>query len=271
MDKHVKNELYELLMVVSAAQHDIFNMVLDKATPTMMKDFEARIEGLLKRVQRLVARPPAAPEENPTAALIYQFWQLAGSQKRAIYSELGLLEGKEFQLPEWARVQLAFERAAAKNKMKDLQKMVLAILSEREAESRELLTPKKVDMNMTVTGRFDAKSGPAIQNITPKTEEFARIKDAFRNGYSKKEHQYKTPAECKCDNQGCPICDGGLSVCKVCGCMEGSLPSECPGTRVSVGDDDLIYKGELDFRDGKWQNSASKYSPAARAKKGTQA
>lgn len=33
----------------------------------------------------------------------------------------------------------------------------------------------------------------------------------------------------RCETQHCSICDGGLLVCTVCRCIEGSLASECPG------------------------------------------
>lgn len=48
------------------------------------------------------------------------------------------------------------------------------------------------------------------------------------------------------------VADGGLAVCKTCGCFEGSLASECPGTRVSADDQDRIYNGEVDFVGGQW-------------------
>lgn len=64
------------------------------------------------------------------------------------------------------------------------------------------------------------------------------------------EHQYETHKQC--DRNHCHICDGGLSVCKVCGCFEGSLASECPGFNCYLTHGEVIYKGLVDFRDGHW-------------------
>lgn len=46
--------------------------------------------------------------------------------------------------------------------------------------------------------------------------------------------------------------DGGLAVCKVCRCFEGSLATECPGDPVSADQQDRIYAGEVDFTGGTW-------------------
>lgn len=43
-----------------------------------------------------------------------------------------------------------------------------------------------------------------------------------------------------------------LANCTVCGCFEGSLPTECPDEKVSGELQDVIYKGLIDFRDGMW-------------------
>lgn len=61
---------------------------------------------------------------------------------------------------------------------------------------------------------------------------------------------------------GCPICDGGLALCEVCGCFEGSLPSECPGEKVSEERQTSIYNGKIDFRGGKWVRAVSPACPA---------
>lgn len=69
-------------------------------------------------------------------------------------------------------------------------------------------------------------------------------------------HDYKTPADCDCVGticEGrCNICDGGLALCKVCGGAEGSLPKECPGSRMTSDQEDAVYAGTLDFVGGKW-------------------
>lgn len=47
------------------------------------------------------------------------------------------------------------------------------------------------------------------------------------------------------------ICDGNgevvLSLCRVCGGAECSLPTNCPGRCLTLKESDLICAGELDF------------------------
>jgi hypothetical protein len=38
-----------------------------------------------------------------------------------------------------------------------------------------------------------------------------------------------------------------LSLCKICGGAEGSLPSNCPGRRMTSEEQDLVYNKKLDF------------------------
>ncbi len=67
-------------------------------------------------------------------------------------------------------------------------------------------------------------------------------------------HELYTAADCKCDKTGgCNICDGGLALCMVCGGAEGSLPTECPGIRMTNQQEEEVYKKELDFVDGAWK------------------
>lgn len=55
-----------------------------------------------------------------------------------------------------------------------------------------------------------------------------------------------------CTKDSCMICDGGLGLCTVCGCLEGQLATECPGFDVGQEVGDLIYRGVVDFKDGGW-------------------
>ncbi len=55
-----------------------------------------------------------------------------------------------------------------------------------------------------------------------------------------------------CHLMSCPICDGGLGLCKVCGCFEGQLATECPGFDIGSEIGDLIWKGIVDFVKGNW-------------------
>ena len=50
----------------------------------------------------------------------------------------------------------------------------------------------------------------------------------------------------------CPICDGGLAVCEVCNGAEGSLPSECPGRKLSACEEEEIMLRNIDYKNGKW-------------------
>lgn len=79
------------------------------------------------------------------------------------------------------------------------------------------------------------------------------------------QHQYKTPQDCDCVGtlcEGrCNVCDGGLSICKVCGLAEGSLTSECPG-EPAFDREDRVYRGEVDYRGGRWiEGAMSRYCP----------
>ena len=49
-----------------------------------------------------------------------------------------------------------------------------------------------------------------------------------------------------------PACAQGLAVCEVCGGWEGSLPSDCPGFPLSAKEQQRIYAGTLDYREGRW-------------------
>jgi hypothetical protein len=64
----------------------------------------------------------------------------------------------------------------------------------------------------------------------------------------------------------CPICDGGLSLCTVCGGAEGSMPTDCPGHRMQAEVSDAVYAGEVDYdrRDGWVQRDVRTYKRGAR-------
>lgn len=46
--------------------------------------------------------------------------------------------------------------------------------------------------------------------------------------------------------------DDGLVYCKTCKGKEGSLPTDCPGQRMTELQGDAVYAGWLDFKDGVW-------------------
>jgi len=67
----------------------------------------------------------------------------------------------------------------------------------------------------------------------------------------------------QCDSLTCWFCEGGLWGCTRCMGLEGGMPTECPGDMTSE-QLDLVHKGELDFRGGKWREETSRFSPGGR-------
>lgn len=47
------------------------------------------------------------------------------------------------------------------------------------------------------------------------------------------------------------IIHGGLSLCKICGALEGSLTTDCPGEKVEYKIVEKVYSGELDYKKDK--------------------
>lgn len=56
-----------------------------------------------------------------------------------------------------------------------------------------------------------------------------------------------------CEDMYCPICEGGLAQCVVCGGAECELPRECPGVAMTPYQRDRVCQGILDYRDGTWE------------------
>lgn len=78
------------------------------------------------------------------------------------------------------------------------------------------------------------------------------------------DHVYITSETCECspDREGhCMVCDGGLSLCKVCGALEGALPTQCPKKQMTYEELNDVHRGLLDFRRGNWLRMTSRYSP----------
>jgi len=46
--------------------------------------------------------------------------------------------------------------------------------------------------------------------------------------------------------------EDGLLHCKVCHGGEGSLPSDCPGAAMTAFQQDEVYAGRLNYKDGHW-------------------
>jgi hypothetical protein len=58
-----------------------------------------------------------------------------------------------------------------------------------------------------------------------------------------------TRYECKCNHPYCQFCEGSLFDCTVCGGFEGSLPTDCPGMRMTDEERDQVYAGHIDYRE----------------------
>jgi hypothetical protein len=52
----------------------------------------------------------------------------------------------------------------------------------------------------------------------------------------------------------CNLCN--LFMCKVCKGAEGSLPTDCPGRKLTDAEEDAIMAGRLDFKNGEWARPA---------------
>ena len=66
-------------------------------------------------------------------------------------------------------------------------------------------------------------------------------------------HVFVKHAPGQCDYNSCPICDGGLALCSLCGGGEGSLPTDCPGAMMTWEQSMAVYAGDLDYRAGEWR------------------
>jgi hypothetical protein len=75
-------------------------------------------------------------------------------------------------------------------------------------------------------------------------------------------HKYKCLETPACRKEGCLACEGGLSICALCGLYEGSLTTDCPGVECYGSHADAVYAGHIDYRDGVWVMAASPHCPA---------
>lgn len=74
------------------------------------------------------------------------------------------------------------------------------------------------------------------------------------------DHTYENHQNC--EHHHCPICEGGLALCTVCGGLEGGLTSECCGRVLTSEECDDVYAGKIDFRDGNWVQAPSPRCPS---------
>jgi hypothetical protein len=55
-----------------------------------------------------------------------------------------------------------------------------------------------------------------------------------------------------CDDENCSVCKGGLLLCTICGGAEASMPTNCPGFKMTESEQSLVQSGELDFKEDQW-------------------
>lgn len=80
--------------------------------------------------------------------------------------------------------------------------------------------------------------------------------------WDKVDKNYHVPVVCtdkECN--GCQFCAGGLYACSVCGCIEGSMASMCPGRRLTTEEEEMIYAGDVDYNWGQWWVSSGPNFP----------
>jgi hypothetical protein len=57
-----------------------------------------------------------------------------------------------------------------------------------------------------------------------------------------------TAVECNCDEPYCQFCQGGLFACSVCGGLEGSVPTHCPGDAMTYKqNEDVMFIFDYGF------------------------
>lgn len=49
-------------------------------------------------------------------------------------------------------------------------------------------------------------------------------------------------------------------MCTTCNGAEGTLPTDCPGVKMTSEQQDAVYAGRLDFRGGAWHTTLPKRS-----------
>lgn len=51
----------------------------------------------------------------------------------------------------------------------------------------------------------------------------------------------------ECGSEDCFVCRGGLALCTVCGGAESSMPTACPGRRMTSGELEDVQACRLDY------------------------
>lgn len=73
-------------------------------------------------------------------------------------------------------------------------------------------------------------------------------------------HTFK---DCGRDSCGGNCAGCQLAICSVCGLIDGSLTTDCPGVPSYAEKSDDVYAGRIDFVDGVWVEQCSRQSPRA--------
>jgi len=74
----------------------------------------------------------------------------------------------------------------------------------------------------------------------------------FKCGWSRPGEHILHGSRGECHEEKCNICEGGLGLCTVCGGAEGSMPTSCPGIRMTGTQADAVFAGTMDYVGGRW-------------------
>lgn len=67
-----------------------------------------------------------------------------------------------------------------------------------------------------------------------------------------KKHWHLLHRRRECDEEECMVCEGGLALCTTCGGAEASMPTECPGRKMTADESDNVQAGNIDYRNGRF-------------------
>lgn len=65
-----------------------------------------------------------------------------------------------------------------------------------------------------------------------------------------------------CEDERCFTCNGGLALCTICGGAEATLPTHCPGNRMTTEQQEAVQNKQNDYVNGAWISAPS--SPASK-------
>lgn len=91
----------------------------------------------------------------------------------------------------------------------------------------------------------------SLRNMTAQVEDTRASIERLRQHISKARGEHVLFV-CTCVEPGCQFCDGGLGWCTECDGFEGTLPTHCPGVKMTDEQKESVWRHKLDFVDGKW-------------------